>query len=214
MASGDEQLVSFILRARDKGRTDEQIARSLYSVGWRKERVEQAFRSAEEMKKGVSPQEPEEKQHGEEKGGEPQEDGEKKAEQQPVRAPGRVQLSTPAQPGRITPPAKPQTAQQQPAMRQAAQAQPPAQQEEPLSRPMQPTIPPAQSRVPIELPHGPDYPAVQDESQVQNPAFPKVAGGVSKIDWGSIARIMLFLIIVGAVVAGYFYFVGTGAVIS
>ena len=217
MASGDEQLVSFILRARDKGRTDEQIARSLYSVGWRKERVDAAFRTAEEMKKGVSPREPEEAPHEDEKSGraEPEEQEEKEP-QQPAKPQGRVQLSMPAQPGRISPPAKPQIVPpqkpQQPEMRQPEQ--PPAQQEERLSRPIQPTIPNAQQRVPIELPHGPDYPTVQDESQVQNPAFQKVAKEGFKIDFGSIARIILFLIIVGVVVAGYFYFIGTGAVIS
>lgn len=81
---------------------------------------------------------------------------------------------------------------------------------------MLPTIPLSvqQASNPIDLPHGPDYRNVKDESQVQNPAFHKVAGGISTIDWGFIGRVVAFLIILGLVAYGYFYLVGTGTKIS
>jgi hypothetical protein len=47
---GDEELVSFILRSREKGRSDEQITRALLSVGWQKDRVVAAFNHIAEMK--------------------------------------------------------------------------------------------------------------------------------------------------------------------
>lgn len=250
MASGDEQLISFILKAREKGRTDEQIARSLYSVGWKKDRVDAAFVAANERMKGAAPGEMLPEQHEEEResGGEGQAGGEEKEEEQqalpaqPLR--GRVQLSTPKQPlggsrypsappqqgappsgappqtGRIVPPAKPAAMQPQRAQeQQPAQGgqqypmQQPSQQEGQPERkiPMLPTIPPAEAHAPIELPHGPDYPEVHDESQVQNPAFPKVAGGVSKLDLEFIVRVVLFLIILGVIIWGYFYITGSGS---
>ena len=46
---GEEDLVSFIQRSREKRRTDEQIKSTLLSVGWKKERVESAFRKAAEI---------------------------------------------------------------------------------------------------------------------------------------------------------------------
>ena len=42
-AMGDEDIINFILRSREKGRTDEQITRALISVGWHKSRVISAF---------------------------------------------------------------------------------------------------------------------------------------------------------------------------
>ncbi|MCX8197417.1 MAG: hypothetical protein N3G80_03840 [Candidatus Micrarchaeota archaeon] len=41
---GDEELINYILRSRERGRTKEQIMRALCSVGWKKEKVEAAFR--------------------------------------------------------------------------------------------------------------------------------------------------------------------------
>ena len=70
---------------------------------------------------------------------------------------------------------------------------------------MPPTIQPAQEKAPIELPMGPQYQKVADENQVQNPAFPKVAGGTSTLDFDLITRVILFVIIVAIVVYGYYY---------
>ena len=47
---GDEELTGYITRSREKGRTKEQIIRALYSVGWKKEKVETAFQKLDENK--------------------------------------------------------------------------------------------------------------------------------------------------------------------
>ena len=249
MASGDEQLISFIAKAREKGRSDEQIARSLYSVGWRKERVDAAFMNANEARTGAfAPAEGERHAPGEEKQA-PEEEKEP-AQQGRVRLStplggSRLQSTSPAQlelrptgresaqhfpegsppnmqpqqpsmqpaPSRITPPSRPQ----QPPMvqpEQQPQEQPiyPQEEKQPASRlPLQPTIPRAQERAPLDLPHGPDYQPVQEESQVQNPAFQKVEGGMSKIDIEFIVRIVIFLIILGAIIGAYLYLTGSGS---
>ena len=249
MASGDEQLISYILRAREKGRMDEDISRSLYSVGWRKERVDTAFARIEEMKsEGVQPE------------GENHEAPAKP----PLAQAGWVKLSAvpasqvPAQEKanpRIVPPTIRQPSSQEeekpsvpsqmarkpliqfPPIRrvereqaqpgQKGQTQPEQEQVQPEPLPQQSSAPWQQPRVvipptiqapaekaPLDLPMGPQYQKVTDESQVQNPAFPKVAGGTSTLDFGMITRVILFVIIVAMVVYGYFYLTNPGAVIS
>jgi len=47
---GDEELTGYITRSREKGRTKEQIIRALYSVGWKKEKVEAAFQKLDDNK--------------------------------------------------------------------------------------------------------------------------------------------------------------------
>ena len=207
MASGDDQLITYILRAREKGRDDEQIARSLYSVGWRKERVDAALRQIEDSKAS--------------------------GEQMMIRKEeGAIQPSGPAKPqqtqeGRVqlaaVPPSQSE-AQRQPL---AARIQPPpispssAQQaQEPGMQPsqkqaQQPVIPSAGARSPIELPGSPQYPKVADEGSVQNPAFSKIQGGIANLDLGLVVRIVVFLIIVAIVVWGYLLLsAGTGPKIS
>lgn len=44
----DDELTNFILRSREKRRSDEQIVRALLSVGWKKDKVEAAFRKLRE----------------------------------------------------------------------------------------------------------------------------------------------------------------------
>ena len=212
MATGDEQLVSFIAKAREKGRTDEQIARSLYSVGWRKERVDAAFMNANEARTGASRPEGEERQAlGEEKEEGGLEEG--KAPEQPI---GRGRLSTPLggpssappQAGRIAPPARQQQPPRAPPVPPPQQPIYPKEEAQASRLPIQPTIPPAQARAPLDLPHGPDYQAIKDESQVQNPAFQKVQGGMSKLDIEFIARVVIFLVILGAIIGAYLYLTG------
>ncbi|MEM4554276.1 MAG: hypothetical protein QXT25_00295 [Candidatus Anstonellaceae archaeon] len=41
---GDEELINYILRSRERGRTKDQIMRALLSVGWKKEKIESVFR--------------------------------------------------------------------------------------------------------------------------------------------------------------------------
>lgn len=54
----NEELINFILKSRERGRTDEQITRALISVGWQKDRVSAAFGKITQMKaEGVSQQE-------------------------------------------------------------------------------------------------------------------------------------------------------------
>ncbi|MEM4633695.1 MAG: hypothetical protein QW275_00915 [Candidatus Anstonellaceae archaeon] len=49
--SSEDELVDFILKSRQKMRSDEQIRNALLSVGWKKEKVEQAFKLASEKQK-------------------------------------------------------------------------------------------------------------------------------------------------------------------
>jgi len=45
---GDDELTNYIIRAREKGRTREQIVRALSSVGWKREKIDTAFRKLDE----------------------------------------------------------------------------------------------------------------------------------------------------------------------
>jgi len=146
MSPGDDQLVSFISRAREKGRNDEQIARSLASVGWKKDRIEAAFLAADEMKKGGAGQISEEPGKTEEyNAGAPEE----QQKTEPGTPMGRVRLSTPVQPLR-TPP---QSAPEEPAARpqiippqRAAGVSPPSipreRSQQPQHQPRATTVPP------------------------------------------------------------------------
>lgn len=224
MASGDEQLVSYIQRAREKGRDDEQIARSLYSVGWRRERVGAAFARIAEMKVSGEQPSPEET-----KAGEPESEPEaSKPAKVPQNPPGRVNLST-------VPPSKADAPQKgpgifPPSFRMRPTPQEPAEQPAPVSPPPRATVPPARAmpiqpviptmqqsseKAPIDIPSSPQYRQVNDESQVQNPAFSKVQGISSGLDIGFIVRILLFLLIVALVVWGYLFLAsGSGPKIS
>jgi len=241
MASGDEQLISYILKAREKGRMDEDIARSLYSVGWRKERVDAAFAKISEMKEAGEQPEPD------------KEDAPAKPQQ---ILPGRVRLSAvpvsqvPSQEKpiqKIVPPTVKQAAKQEGQPMPAAPARKPLIQIPPIRRPrlapeeqgqqeqavpaqqapeqeenaeeqprlvIPPTIQPPEEKAPIELPMAPQYQKVTDESQVQNPAFPKVAGGISTLDFDLIGRVILFVIIIAIVVYAYSYLTSSAPKIS
>ncbi|MEM4348576.1 MAG: hypothetical protein QXN37_03335 [Candidatus Anstonellaceae archaeon] len=45
---GDEELINYILRSRERGRTKDQIMRALLSVGWKKEKIESVFRKLDD----------------------------------------------------------------------------------------------------------------------------------------------------------------------
>jgi len=53
---GDDQLIAFINSSRTKGRTDEQIIRSLLAVGWKKEKIDAALREATDADASSPPQ--------------------------------------------------------------------------------------------------------------------------------------------------------------
>lgn len=220
MAS-DDQLVTYILKAREKGRSDEQIARSLYSVGWRKERVDAAFIAAAGMNIPGSQQAPPEEegtqasQHEEEEK-EPEEEQPQKIVPRKMARPASPPPIRPAQQPLVPPPVQqPPWAQSPPVARAPVSPQPAPQnpQPAPLSARQAPVLPMG-SPAPIDLPHGPEYEQVKDESQVQNPAFPKVAGGVSKLDMEFIVRVVIFMAILGAIIWGYLYLTsGAGPII-
>ena len=45
----EDELINFILNSKEKKRTEEQIVRALLSVGWKKEKIEAAFRTLREQ---------------------------------------------------------------------------------------------------------------------------------------------------------------------
>jgi len=206
MASGDEQLISYILKAREKGRNDEDITRSLCSVGWRKERVDAAFVKISDMK---------------EAGETPVAEKPDAPAKPPQILPGRVKLSAvpvsqvqsqEKQIQRVTPPPIKRPVQQE---EQTAEQQERAHEAEGQTRPaMPPTIQAPEEKAPLELPMAPQYQKVADEREVQNPAFPKIAGGTSRLDTELITRVILFVIIVAIVVYGYLYITRSAPKIS
>src|SRR3989344_4304425 len=163
MATGEEQLVSFIAKAREEGGTDEQIARSLYSVGWRKERVDAAFMNANEARTGAfAPAEGERHAPGEEKQA-PEE------EKEPAQQ-GRVRLSTPLGGSRLQS-TSPAQLELRSTGRESAQHFPEG--SPPNMQPQQPSMQPAPSRItPPSRPQQP--PMVQPEQQPQEqPIYPQ-----------------------------------------
>ncbi|MCX8174693.1 MAG: hypothetical protein N3E51_00605 [Candidatus Micrarchaeota archaeon] len=173
---GDEQLILFIERSRQRGRTDEQIMRALLSVGWKKERVEAALAmvSQKEGKKQApavpSVQQEAQKQQQapkaepqlrkQEEGGQPQEKNETQESQQSLqpaqaaqKAEGKPQESAKAQSEQATVPSQ---------MQAESQRQPPAQ--------PKPLWPYEKEGAQGDL-LAAAYPKVSDEKEVKNPAF-------------------------------------------
>ena len=223
---GDDELIAFIQNSRERGRIDEQIVQQLLSVGWRKDRVEEAFIKLKEKKmaelrvtQGMQSERPKD---------EPQPPTQKTTQpsQQPVsraattlsEAPGQQPSAQPtAQPqqkaGFSLPPLglfgkKPQqqastppaTAQPQSAQASSAQiySAPPSQ---PVSQIAQPPFQPgAQMRT-----GAPAQPAGQSDQATQQPA---AKGGL----FANKIVVYAMLVLLGFVFAGliFFLFFGSG----
>ncbi|MCX8194580.1 MAG: hypothetical protein N3G22_00515 [Candidatus Micrarchaeota archaeon] len=132
-----DDLIQFIIKSRERGRSDEQISRALLSVGWSKEKVQEALAKASVMQK-------------EEKWAAPK--PEAPAAQQPapakVAAPIQPPSTQPQQPG-AQQQIKPQVAQTSPAP--------------PLQTPITQASQPTSLQPPIDLPGSkPAIPIISD----------------------------------------------------
>ena len=194
----DDELISFILRSREKKRSDDQISRALLSVGWKKERIAAAFQKIDS--------EPERGPEGKEREEPEQERREKQAKAQesaavPKQAPSpRTAMAVKA--GREPPKTNPERGLQ-PAAHAAA----------PQAAGTMPVHPPqvrhkalVSAANPPETPHDDsgELETAQGASETSNPAFSNLekAKIAPKPGW---AGKLLVLVMLLAFFAGAYY---------
>ncbi|MFA6213652.1 MAG: hypothetical protein WC717_00035 [Candidatus Micrarchaeia archaeon] len=138
----NEKLISFILKARQNGQSEEQVLRRLLSVGWKQEAVAEAFSEIKSQKAAVQPAQA--------------------APQQPSSPPWAN--PAPAQPAAIA--QQPQAVQPQPTPSQSPEASAQQASQQPPSLPAQPS-PAALSGEQPKIP-----PAIQAPQPAQPSALP------------------------------------------